>query len=103
MTLFSDNNEICIFDIECTCWDDNREDEKEIIQISCVKINERDEIIDKFNSYVKPIKNPALSTYCKNLTGINQSKIDDAYGLKEAISEFNNFVKNCSILYSWGE
>lgn len=40
--------------------------------------NSKLEYIDEFSSYVKPILEPKLSSFCTNLTGIKQDKVDNA-------------------------
>ena len=75
-----------ILDLEWTSWKgnhcgNNQEkrkswQKKEIIQIGAVKFDKNYKIIDKLNIYVKPMFNPILSDYIKNLTGISQKKLE---------------------------
>ena len=75
-----------ILDLEWTSWKgnhcgNNQEKrkswkKKEIIQIGAVKFDKNYKIVDKLNIYVKPIFNPILSDYIKNLTKISQKKLE---------------------------
>jgi len=75
-----------ILDLEWTSWKgnyygNNQEkrkswQKKEIIQIGAVKFDKNYKIIDKLNIYVRPIFNPILSEYIKNLTRISQKKLE---------------------------
>lgn len=101
-----------LFDIEYTAWEGSQQrnwsydnEYKEIICISALKINNTNnklEIIDKFNYYVKPKLNPILSNYIINLTGITQTIIDtEAYDFDIALEDFYIFCENYNI-YSYG-
>ena len=59
----------------------------EIIQIGAILMNEEYEIIDSFNSYVKP-EYGFLDGFIKNLTGISGADIKDAPGIEEALNAF---------------
>lgn len=91
-----------IFDLELTCWDIRNpnykpsEEEKfkqnnemEIIEIGAVKTDLNFNIIDRFDIFCKPIKNPILSRFCTNLTSITQDYIDNnAYTFTLAYKKF---------------
>lgn len=67
-----------IVDLEATCEKDNKAFQNEIIEIGAVKVSETLQALDKFSSFVKPILNPVLSDFCKELTSITQEDIDKA-------------------------
>ena len=67
-----------VVDLEATCWESNKDKHMEIIEIGAVKLNEKYEKIDTFQAFVKPILNPTLTTYCKQLTTIKQEDVDSA-------------------------
>ncbi|TPX33400.1 hypothetical protein SmJEL517_g03684 [Synchytrium microbalum] len=71
---------ICVLDVEATCEGDSSEDfPHEIIELPVILIDgQRGEIIDEFHSYVRPVYNPILSSFCKNLTGITQEQVDSS-------------------------
>lgn len=92
-----------IFDLEATCTSDRSQKfQNEIIEIGAVKINDKLEIIDEYQSFIKPILNPKLTDFCKELTSIKQSDVDSADKFPIVISEFMDWVGDDSILCSWG-
>lgn len=94
---------IVIFDLEATCWDKkNPQLISEIIEIGAVKVDlKNNEIIDRFQIFIRPIMNPILSDFCKQLTHINQYDVDYGETLSSALLNFNEFVEDCKLM-SWG-
>ncbi|WCK57004.1 exonuclease domain-containing protein (plasmid) [Aneurinibacillus sp. Ricciae_BoGa-3] len=90
-----------VFDLEATC-DKNKTIENEIIEIGAVKVNERGELVDTFQRFVKPILNPVLTDFCKNLTKIRQEDVDSAKGFPDVIQVFREWIGTDYILCSWG-
>jgi inhibitor of KinA sporulation pathway (predicted exonuclease) len=97
-----------ILDLEWTSWKgnhcgNNQEkrkswQKKEIIQIGGVKFDKNYKIIDKLNIYVKPIFNPILSDYIKNLTGISQKKLEKTGMIfAQSYKIFKKFCKGTKI------
>ena len=93
-----------IFDTEYTAWEGSQErnwsddDEyMELVQIGALKVIKTDttiKVVKKFNKYVKPKKNPELSEYFINLTGITQNIVDKkGVTFNEAMKQFYNFCK----------
>jgi len=85
----------CI-DLEATCasgpFDDNTH---EVIEIGVVLVDfDKDNIIDTFNTFVKPTNEDAkvLSDFCKNFTGIKQEDIDSAPSFIDALELLNQWV-----------
>ena len=86
-----------IFDTEYTAWEGSQQrnwsgenEYMELVQIGALKVIKTDttiKVVKKFNIYVKPKKNPELSEYFINLTGITQNIID-----KKAVT-FNKGMK----------
>ncbi|TPX51828.1 hypothetical protein SeMB42_g00501 [Synchytrium endobioticum] len=68
----------CVLDVEATC--DEGSDKSyphEIIELPVILIDgQRGVIVDEFHSYVRPVYTPKLSSFCTNLTGITQDKVD---------------------------
>lgn len=102
--------EIIIFDTEYTAWEGNQErgwdginEFKEIVQIGAVCINAETLAEQSFISlYIKPARNPILSEYFSNLTGIKQEIIEtEGEGFLQAIIRFTNWVGDRP-LYSFG-
>lgn len=97
-----------IVDVEATCWKDDREKkaESEIVEIGAVLFNpERKTVIDEFQSFVRPIRNPVLSAFCTELTSIIQCQVDNAPLFPEAIGTLKKRIldKQTVMLASWGE
>lgn len=105
---------IFVLDVEATCWDkDCAEDteifsrqESEIIEFGMVLVEKQNsKIIDKFNSFIKPQRRPILSNFCKNLTSISQSDVDNAKTYIEVCKELKQFLDkypNVKEWSSWG-
>lgn len=100
-----------IFDLEYTTWKGcqengwKRNQKKEIVQISALKISDRLKVLDEFNSYCQPKINPILSDYFENLTGItNQFIQKNGISFSEAYKKFKKFVSNDACFsHSWGK
>ena len=93
-----------IFDTEYTAWEGSQErnwsgdyEYMELVQIGALKVVKTDttiKVVKKFNIYVKPKKNPELSEYFINLTGITQNIVDKkGVTFNEAMKQFYNFCK----------
>ncbi|MCC6816629.1 MAG: exonuclease domain-containing protein [Saprospiraceae bacterium] len=67
-----------VFDLEATCWEYQTNNQQEIIEIGICIVDEYGRLSKSFSSFIKPVLNPSLSNYCKNLTGINQSDVEKA-------------------------
>lgn len=92
-----------IFDLEATCERDDREFPKEIIEIGAVMVNKNKEIISEFNVFVKPVINPTLTDFCKELTSIRQRDVDNADTFNVAIKRFKEWIgSEPYVLCSWG-
>lgn len=124
-----------IFDLEATCSDTDNKFEMETIEIGGIVFAEKYpksleyiwdseeelqfitktlspimpeelEIIGKLDEFVKPVINPILTDFCKNLTHITQEQVDSAKIFPSAIeeltvmldSEFGEDYRLCS----WG-
>lgn len=81
-----------IFDLEATCWENERNKINEIIEIGAVKLNHNLDVIDVFSCFFKPEINQELSEFCKNLTSISQENVDNAKTFNQLIREFEQWV-----------
>lgn len=97
---------IFVCDLEATCWDDGRHytvDDTEIIEIGCVLATPKGDILDEFCSFVRPIKDPVLSEFCKSLTSIRQSDVDSAPTYFQAMKMLDKWVAGRRAIWgSWG-
>lgn len=95
--------DIVVYDIEASC--DNKELNRyynmETIEIGAIKLR-NGEIIDKFQSFIKPQHVTELTEFCTELTGIIYDDLKDARLFNEVILEFYDFIKNCET-YSCGQ
>lgn len=94
-----------ILDLEATCWDQWDKSENETIEIGAVLIDENQEVFGEYQRFIKPIRYPKLSTFCKELTSISQEEIDEASYFYEVIEDFKSWFGYESEEYylcSWG-
>jgi 3'-5' exoribonuclease 1 len=94
-----------IFDLEATCWQEKHKHVSEIIEIGAVKIDNSKQIIDEFNAFIKPVLQPQLSEFCKNLTSIEQSDVDRAQRFPDVIENYKKWIaveEKEYYLCSWG-
>ena len=82
---------VVVVDVEATCWKKGVfSRKKETIEIGAVKLLlERDETRwPEFQTFVRPLRLPRLSSFCRELTGITQENVDAAPGFPEALRLF---------------
>ncbi len=99
---------IVVFDVEATCWEGAPppNETKEIIELGAVRLNRFGEEQSRFSKVIKPVVNPQLSYYCKQLTGIDQRSIHRASPFPRVIEEFQNWAElydDDYLLVSWGK
>lgn len=97
---------IVIIDLEATCWEDDRRLERmEIIEIGALKLKGKSlKTINEFSSFVRPISEPKLSDFCKELTTIQQCDVDKADDFKTVFERFLDWIGSVSYcIVSWGE
>lgn len=94
-----------IFDLEATCWQGREKKDNETIEIGAVLINEKKQIVAEFERFIKPLKYPTLSEFCKNLTSIKQQDVDKAAYFSEVVQDFKDWFGHGDqeyLLCSWG-
>jgi len=92
-----------IVDLEATCNIVNQQDEMETIEIGAVLCDETGDVIDTFDTFVKPIVNPILSDFCKELTTIRQEDVDNAPFFKAAMLSLLAWLGDKKYVFcSWG-
>ncbi|KAL9234822.1 hypothetical protein vseg_009647 [Gypsophila vaccaria] len=75
-----------VIDFEATCDKLKNPHPQEIIEFPSVLVNSRSgEVEDSFQIYVRPTHNQHLTEFCKDLTGIQQSQVDEGVLLSEAL------------------
>lgn len=94
-----------VLDIEATCWENEQKD-SETIEIGAVKYNDKLELVDTFDIFIKPEENPILSDFCKDLTSITQEQVDNGYTFNIASNMLWDWMtdggKELYWLCSWG-
>lgn len=98
---------LVIFDLEATCWEEGnslKREDSEIIEIGAVKVDkDAGNIIDTFQSFIRPHFHPVLSDYCKNLTSIKQDDIYNAESIEIILPQFNTWIGDyADYIMSWG-
>lgn len=97
-----------IIDVEATCSNDGAitPPNMEIIEIGACWAMADGSVVDRFQSFVRPIERPILTEFCTQLTGIQQSEIDTAPAFPEASKALRAFVdrhiQSDSLWLSWG-
>lgn len=95
-----------VIDIEATCWENGSElDRMEVIEIGAVLVDgERLLPMADFSCFVRPTRQPVLSEFCKDLTGITQSQVDKAETFKDAFTGLLNWIGVKDVtMCSWGD
>lgn len=95
-----------IVDLEATCWPNARNpDDQEIIEIGAVHLAHGwGPDTDEFSRFVRPVRQPVLSDFCRDLTSIQQSDVDRADTFPVVFEDFLNWIGPESfILCSWGD
>lgn len=102
------NEYYLIVDVEATCSDNGAvpRHEMEIIEIGALMQNSRTfEIESEFQTFVRPIRHPELTDFCKALTAINQHEVTGAPSFAEAIQGLKLWMNSFpdSLFCSWGD
>jgi inhibitor of KinA sporulation pathway (predicted exonuclease) len=101
-----------VVDLEATCWEqgEGHRGENEIIEMGAVVVDGDYGILGEVQRFVRPVRNPILSEFCKRLTSIAQSDVDMALAFPDALREFQNEVERISgrrlsdlAFCSWGD
>lgn len=87
--------EFLVFDLEATCWNSpgTQMRQQEVIEIGACILDGYGHIRDQFQRFVKPIKFPVLSPYCRNLTDIQQEDIDKAKDFPYVMNQFFDWAE----------
>ena len=111
-----DNEFLVITDLEATCWENKTIEQQtwqrrnsEIIEIGAIKVSLSEDSylneIKRFDIFVKPVKNPLLSDFCKKLTSITQEQVDRGLPFETAMKRFKDemFDDSATLFGSWGK
>lgn len=96
-----------VIDLEATC-DDGKlvpRNVMEIIEIGAVRVDgETFEVLDEFQTFIRPLRRPTLTPFCTKLTSITQAQVDTAPTFPHAIEQLREFIRaGKPVLFgSWG-
>jgi inhibitor of KinA sporulation pathway (predicted exonuclease) len=99
---------LIIVDLEATCCDKNSfpRDEMEIIEIGAVAVDAAiDSILSEFQAFVRPVRHPKLTDFCKELTTITQEDVGGADSFTDVHSELTSWLSQYGshVFCSWGD
>ena len=104
--------DVVVFDLEVTTWPGTAalgwtrpREYPEIVEIGAVRVVRAGEVrvTNSFEVLVCPQRNPRLSDYFIDLTGITQERLDgDGVSFSEAVARFGDFCGTDSLLASNG-
>lgn len=108
------NNTFILFDTEYTAWEGSQQrkwseawEHREIIQIAALRVGLNSVMVEEasFNQYILPQRNPQLSAYIRELTGITQEVVDtQGVRFSGAFADFYRFCGEGGFpLFSWGD
>jgi inhibitor of KinA sporulation pathway (predicted exonuclease) len=97
-----------IVDCEATCWenDPDQRAKSEIIEIGCVLFApDRRQVLETFQSFVRPVAHPLLSDFCTALTTIRQRDVDAAPAFAQAAESLRARLLEGrpTVFASWGD
>ena len=97
-----------VLDLEATCCDQEtiKRHQMEIIEIGAVMVAAPSlNVIDEFQIFIKPVRYPVLTQFCKSLTSITQEQVDQALGYVDAIALLKQWLFNYpnAVFGSWGD
>jgi 3'-5' exoribonuclease 1 len=96
-----------VVDLEATCWEGGSiadKDKMEIIEIGAVRLESASGLVqDEFASFIRPVVEQTLSSFCQSLTTIQQSDVDAAGYFYEVFPRFLDWIGPEPFrLCSWG-
>lgn len=99
---------LLVIDLEATCCDDNlfARTEMEIIEIGAVMVQSANhQPVDEFQAFVRPLRHPALTHFCRDLTSITQSDVDCAQQFSVVLTDLLTWAADYSpyTFCSWGD
>lgn len=98
---FQDFQYFVVIDFEATCDKEKNPHPQEIIEFPSVLVNSRTgQLEDCFQIYVRPTHNQMLTDFCKELTGIQQSQVDEGVLLNEALLMHDKWLEDKGIKHT---
>ena len=99
---------IMIVDLEATCCNRNsiHRNDMETIEIGAVMVDRKTlSVIDEYQTFIKPLIHPKLTSFCTELTSITQSDVEGAQEFPKAFQEFVDWSEGYEdiVFCSWGQ
>jgi len=95
-----------VIDLEATCSRDDTvpKKEMEIIEIGAVAIDSGGRPVDEFQAFVRPVRHPQLTEFCRQLTTIGQADVDRANLLPVVAERLRAWIgqTGATLWASWG-
>ncbi|WP_417387188.1 exonuclease domain-containing protein [Gimesia sp.] len=97
-----------IVDLEATCCDQRSfpRNEMEIIEIGAVLVARSGlAVVDEFQTFIQPVRNPQLTSFCTRLTSIRQTDVDQAPRFPDALQAMLSWLTPYEdyLFCSWGD
>lgn len=96
-----------VIDLEATCSEDNEvpRNVMEIIEIGAIMVDGASkQPVGEFQSFVRPVRRPRLTDFCRTLTSISQADVDQAAMfpiVMQSLIEWRDSFSQ-SLFCSWG-
>jgi 3'-5' exoribonuclease 1 len=93
-----------VVDLEASCWEAAWVRHRmETIEVGAVRLDGELAVVDEFDSFVRPVVVPRLSSFCKKLTSITQEQVDAADTFPKVFARFLTWIGSGPYrLVSWG-
>lgn len=96
-----------ILDVAATCCDREAipRRQMETIEIGAVMVEAKElTVVDEFQTFVKPVRHPVLTEFCRSLTSITQAKINRVARYPRAIDRLKTWLSDyeSAVFGSWG-
>eukprot|EP01135_Chromosphaera_perkinsii_P009025 Nk52_evm43s1569 gene=Nk52_evmTU43s1569 len=84
---------LVVLDIKAACESYEVLHPVELIEFSCVLVEALTQrVVDSFQTFLAPKFHPQLRPFCVQLTGVEQSDVDNGLWLEEALQEFEKWL-----------
>jgi inhibitor of KinA sporulation pathway (predicted exonuclease) len=92
-----------VMDLEASCWEAAWVRHRmETIEIGAVRLDGALQVVDEFDTFVRPVAFPRLSSFCTKLTSITQDQVDAADTFPKAFARFVTWMGPDARLVTWG-
>ncbi|HEY8545271.1 MAG TPA: 3'-5' exonuclease [Acidimicrobiales bacterium] len=90
-------------DLEASCWEAAWvRSRMETIEIGAVRLGPDLEPVEEYDTFVRPVAYPRLSSFCTRLTSISQEQVDAADTFPKAFARFLTWMGPDARLVTWG-